>query len=148
MQCACYVINRLPPWLGKEKSPFEILYNLKPNVNYFRIFGSICYVHNPKANRAKFDPKENKFVFVGYNPCRKGWWCMDPETKKCVTSRDVVFDEVSSYYAFHENAIQGNMSNRNVKSLQLLPENDEQASSDESYPTCNISDVNENQVKR
>ncbi|KAL0297687.1 UNVERIFIED_CONTAM: hypothetical protein Sradi_6820800 [Sesamum radiatum] len=79
---------------------------------------------------------------------RKGWWCMDPETKKCVTSRDVVFDEVSSYYAFHENAIQGNMSNRNVKSLQLLPENDEQASSDESYPTCNISDVNENQVKR
>ncbi|KAK4404457.1 Retrovirus-related Pol polyprotein from transposon RE1 [Sesamum angolense] len=47
---------------------------------------------------------------------------VDPETKKFVTSRDVVFDEASSYYSSHENAIQGNISNKNVESLQLLPE--------------------------
>lgn len=41
-QCACHVINRLPPWPGKEKSPFENLYGNKPTVNYFRVFGSIC----------------------------------------------------------------------------------------------------------
>jgi hypothetical protein len=29
---------------------------------------------------------------------KKGWKCMDPETHKFVVSRDVIFDEVSSYY--------------------------------------------------
>ena len=33
--CACYVINRLPPWPGKEVPPFEALYNTKPNANSF-----------------------------------------------------------------------------------------------------------------
>lgn len=67
-------------------------------MNYFRIFGSVCYVHVPKSNRTKLDPKSRKCIFVGYDPCRKGWKCMNPETKNCVTSRDVVFDEVSTYY--------------------------------------------------
>jgi len=28
---------------------------------------------------------------------KKGWKCMDPKTHKFIVSRDVVFDEVSSY---------------------------------------------------
>ena len=32
-------------------------------------------------------------------PYRKGWKCMDPITKKFVTSRNVVFDEISSWKA-------------------------------------------------
>lgn len=36
IQCACHVINHLPSWPGKERSPFEILYHEKPNVNHFR----------------------------------------------------------------------------------------------------------------
>lgn len=31
---------------------------------------------------------------------------MDPETKKFITSRDVVFDEESSYYSAQRNPIQ------------------------------------------
>lgn len=91
------MINRLPPWPGKEKLPFEILYHEKPNVNYFRVFGSTCYVYIPKANRTKFDPKGKKCIFVGHDSCGKGWRCMDLTTKKFITSRDVVFDEVSSF---------------------------------------------------
>lgn len=71
IQCACHVINRRPPWPGKEKAPFEILYNLKPNVDYFRVIGSTFYVHIPKTNRTKLDPKVKKYVFVGYDSCRK-----------------------------------------------------------------------------
>ncbi|KAL0431918.1 UNVERIFIED_CONTAM: hypothetical protein Sradi_0817800 [Sesamum radiatum] len=74
-----------------------------------------CLRSDNGANRAKLDPKAKKYVFVGYVPCRKGWRCMDPETKKFVTSRDVVFDEVSSYYSSHENEILGNVSNTNWK---------------------------------
>ncbi|KAA8537014.1 hypothetical protein F0562_029492 [Nyssa sinensis] len=35
IQATCHVINRLPPWLGTESSPFEALYHHKPNVSYF-----------------------------------------------------------------------------------------------------------------
>ena len=106
IQCACHVINRLPPWPGTEKSPFEILHTVKPNVSYFRVFGSVCYVHVPKSSRTKLDPKARKCVFGGYDPHKKGLRCMDPETKKFVTSRDVVFEEVSLYYATSNIAVE------------------------------------------
>lgn len=37
-QCACHVINYLPPWPSKEKTPFEFLYDQKPNVSNFWVF--------------------------------------------------------------------------------------------------------------
>lgn len=67
MQCACHVINRLPSWLGTEASPFEVVYSTKPNVSYFQVFGSHCYVHVPRGSRTKLDPKARKCVFVGYD---------------------------------------------------------------------------------
>ncbi|KAK4415819.1 hypothetical protein Salat_2689300 [Sesamum alatum] len=40
----------------------------------------------------------NHYVMVlVFDHSRKGWRCMDPTTKKSVTSRDVVFDEISSW---------------------------------------------------
>ncbi|GJY14422.1 integrase [Tanacetum coccineum] len=35
-----------------------------------------------------------------------GWKCMDPEIKKFITSWDVLFDEVSSYYAHQKNIVE------------------------------------------
>ncbi|RWR74934.1 Integrase, catalytic core [Cinnamomum micranthum f. kanehirae] len=96
VQSACHVINRLPAWPGTEPSPFEALYHHKPNVSYFQVFGSDCYVHISKTIRTKLDPRARRCIFVGYDAHRKGWKCMDPETKKVDVSRDVVFDEVSS----------------------------------------------------
>ncbi|KAK3014348.1 hypothetical protein RJ639_008941 [Escallonia herrerae] len=111
---------------GNDHTPFEALYKSKPNVNYFRVFGSICYVHIPKSNRTKLDPKAKKCIFVGYDSHRKGWRCMDPETKKFLTSRDVVFDEVSSFP-------------KGVESAQFLPE-----TSTPSSPIRQIEDITDN----
>ncbi|KAE8732274.1 hypothetical protein F3Y22_tig00002237pilonHSYRG01326 [Hibiscus syriacus] len=70
MRTAAFVINRLPqPRLGFV-SPFEKLWNIKPTVSYFRVFG-----------------------------CRKGWKCCDPISGRCYTSRNVVFDEASSWWS-------------------------------------------------
>ncbi|KAK3034469.1 hypothetical protein RJ639_033325 [Escallonia herrerae] len=56
----------------------------------------------------------------------KGWRCMDPETKKFLTSRDVVFDEVSSFP-------------KGVESAQFLPE-----TSTPSSPIRQIEDTPDN----
>ncbi|KAF3626554.1 hypothetical protein FXO37_30315 [Capsicum annuum] len=99
IQCGCHVTNRLPHCLGTQKSPFELLYSQKPNMNYFWVFGSTCYVHVPITNRTKLDPKERKCIFVGYDSYRKDWRCMDPKTNRFTISRDMVFDETSSLFS-------------------------------------------------
>ncbi|KAK1353620.1 CCHC-type domain-containing protein [Heracleum sosnowskyi] len=51
---------------------------------------------------------------------RKGWRCMDPKTHKVTTSRDVVFDEVSSYYPTQNSVV------RHQENVQLSPEHEDQ----------------------
>ena len=41
---ACYCGNRLYCHPLKEKTPYEILNGRKPNIIYFRVFGSKCYI--------------------------------------------------------------------------------------------------------
>ncbi|CAA7020014.1 unnamed protein product [Microthlaspi erraticum] len=98
MRCAAYVINRMPLSPNNMKSPYEMVHGKKPTVKHLRIFGSICYVHVFDSQRTKLEAKAKKCIFVGYDEQRKGWRCMDPETHRYTVSRDVVFDEVSSYY--------------------------------------------------
>ncbi|KAE8733549.1 hypothetical protein F3Y22_tig00001120pilonHSYRG00173 [Hibiscus syriacus] len=94
-----FVINRLPqPRLGFV-SPFEKLWNIKPTVSYFRVFGCVCYVFVPDHLRSKFDKKAVRCIFVGYDSQRKGWKCCDPISGRCYTSRNVVFDEASSWWS-------------------------------------------------
>lgn len=97
MMCATYVINRLPLSLNNMKTPYELLFREKPSVKHFKVFGSICYVRVPESRRGKLDAKAKKCIFVGYDERKKGWRCMDPTTHKRVVSRDVVFDEISSF---------------------------------------------------
>ncbi|KAA8541518.1 hypothetical protein F0562_022670 [Nyssa sinensis] len=77
---------------GKRKNS---LYVLSASDAY--VEKTVCYVHVSKPNRTKLDPRARRCIFVGYDTHKKGWRCMDLETKKVVVSRDVVFDEFSSH---------------------------------------------------
>jgi transposase InsO family protein len=99
MRTAAFVINRLPQPRLEFVSPFEKLWNMKPTVSYFRVFGCVCYVFVPNHLRSKFDKKAVRCIFVGYDSQRKGWKCCDPTSGRCYTSRDVVFDEASSWWS-------------------------------------------------
>ncbi|KAE8691333.1 protein TOPLESS [Hibiscus syriacus] len=48
---------------------------------------------------SKFDKKSVKCIFVGYESQRKGWECCEPISGRCYTSRNVVFDEASSWWS-------------------------------------------------
>ncbi|KAE8705435.1 hypothetical protein F3Y22_tig00110429pilonHSYRG01243 [Hibiscus syriacus] len=105
MRTAAFVINRLPqPRLGFV-SPFEKLWNIKPTVSYFRVFGCVCYVFVPDHLRSKFDKKAVRCIFVGYDSHRKGWKCCDPISGRCYTSRNVVFDEASSWWSLEKEVL-------------------------------------------
>ncbi|KAM1753555.1 hypothetical protein ACFX12_006125 [Malus domestica] len=132
MRIAAFVINRLPqPRLGFV-SPFEKLWNMKPTVSYFRVFGCVCYVFVPNHLRSKFDKKVVRCIFVGYDSQRKGWKCCDPTSGRCYTLRDMVFDEASSWWSSEKKVLPDSrefgeklQQKMNEHTIQLQPSSDE-----------------------
>lgn len=71
----------------------------KRDLSHLKVFGCITYVHVPDELRTKLDPKAEKCMFIGYSLEQKGYKCYNPTANKLRVSRDVVFDEMSSWYA-------------------------------------------------
>lgn len=46
--CETYIRNRCPSFVMNNKYPYEMWYNPLPIVQYFRVFGSLCYALIPK----------------------------------------------------------------------------------------------------
>jgi transposase InsO family protein len=90
----CYMVNRSPSSALDDKTPHEVWSAKKPSLQHLRVFGCDAYVHVPKENRSKLDKKAEKCIFIGYKDDVKGYKLWNPEKKKIVYSRDVVFREV------------------------------------------------------
>lgn len=78
-------------------TPEEPWSNYKPTVDHFRVFGCIAYSHVLNERRRKMDDKGVKCVFLGVSKESKAYRLFNPITKKIIISRDVVFDEESSW---------------------------------------------------
>jgi hypothetical protein len=89
----CYPVNRSPSSMLDDKTPHEVSSRKKPSLQHLRVFGCDAYVHVPKEN-SKLDKKAEKCIFIGYKDGVKGYKIWNPETKKTIYSRDVVFKEV------------------------------------------------------
>ena len=63
-----------------------------------RIFGFSVYIHVPKDKRTKLDLSGRKGVFVGYNDTPNAYQIYFPRFKNIDISRDVTFDEDSTYF--------------------------------------------------
>jgi hypothetical protein len=47
-----------------NKIAYELLLGKKPNVSYFRVFGSKCFILNKKPKNSKFAPKVDEGFFL------------------------------------------------------------------------------------
>ncbi|RVW51356.1 Retrovirus-related Pol polyprotein from transposon TNT 1-94 [Vitis vinifera] len=88
-----HVLNRSPTLAVKGVTPEEAWSGVKPNVDYFRVFGCIGHVHVPDNKRKKLDDKSFQCVLLGVSEESKAYILYDPVSKKIVVSRDVVFEE-------------------------------------------------------
>jgi hypothetical protein len=64
---ACHDINRLYLHRLLKKTSYELLTGNKPNVSYFRVFGSKCYILVKKGRHSKFAPKVVEGFLLGYD---------------------------------------------------------------------------------
>ena len=94
MEIACYLVNISPSLVLEDKNPHELWIGKKPSLSHLRVFGCDAYVHVPKEKRTKLDNKFERCIFIGYKDGLKGYKLWNPETRKVVYSRDVVFREV------------------------------------------------------
>ena len=90
---ATYLRNRSPTSAVEGTTPHQAWYGQKPRVEHLRVFGSAAYVHIPKDERGKLDPKSKKCVLLGYGSVQKGYRVYDRLTRKVFYSRNVKFDE-------------------------------------------------------
>ena len=90
---AAYLRNRSPTSAVEGTTPHQAWYGQKPRVEHLRVFGSAAYVHIPKDERGKLDPKSKKCVLLGYGSVQKGYRVYDRLTWKVFYSRNVKFDE-------------------------------------------------------
>ncbi|GAA0152262.1 hypothetical protein LIER_10782 [Lithospermum erythrorhizon] len=52
---------------GTNTTAYEIWRGRKPNVQYFHIFGNVCYILVDREQRQKFDIKGDAGIFLGYS---------------------------------------------------------------------------------
>ena len=94
LSTAAYLRNRSPTKAVSEMTPYEAWTGEKPQVDHLRIFGCQGFVHIPKDERKKLDPKSRKCIFMGYGTTTKGYRLYDPLKQKVIYSRDVMFNEL------------------------------------------------------
>ncbi len=80
------------PTANRLKTPWELFYNMKPDVSRLRTFGATAYVYIPKEKRHKLDDHSTRGIMVGYAANTKGYRVL-LEDDSVVIGRDVIFDE-------------------------------------------------------
>jgi hypothetical protein len=92
---ACHAINRLYLHRLLKKTSYELLTGNKPNVSYFRVFGSKCYILVKKGRHSKFAPKVVEGFLLGYDSNTKAYRIFNKSSGLVEVSSDVVFDETN-----------------------------------------------------
>ena len=92
---ACHTVNRVYFSPGTNKTPYELWKGRKPNVKYFRIFGSTCFILKDKENVGKFDSQSDEGIFLGYSSTSKAYRVYNKRTMKVTEIVNVVINESS-----------------------------------------------------
>ncbi|GJW25344.1 retrovirus-related pol polyprotein from transposon TNT 1-94 [Tanacetum coccineum] len=88
-----YILNRILIRAILGKTPYELLRGRKPTLDYFRVFGSKCFILNTKDYLVKFDPNSYEGVVLGYSQNNKAYIILNKHTRKVKESLNVTFDE-------------------------------------------------------
>jgi transposase InsO family protein len=92
---ACYSINWLYLHRILKKTSYELLTGKKPNVSYFIVFGSKCFILIKRDIKLKFAPKAVEGFLLGYDSNTRAYRVFNKSTGLVEVSCDIVFDETN-----------------------------------------------------
>jgi transposase InsO family protein len=89
---ACHTTSHLYLHKLLKKTPYELLTGNKPNISYFRVFGSKCYVLQKRSKSSKFAPKVYEGFLLGYDSNSRTYHVFNKDSDCVETTCDAVFD--------------------------------------------------------
>jgi hypothetical protein len=91
----CHATNHLYLHKLLNKISYELLTTNKPNVSYFCVFESKCYVLHKRSKSSKFGPKVYEGFLLGYDSNSHAYRVFNVTTGCVETTCDVSFDETN-----------------------------------------------------
>jgi hypothetical protein len=86
----CLYLHRL-----LMKTSYELLSGNKPNVSYFRVFGSKCYILVKKGRHSKFAAKVIEGFLLGYDSNTKAYRVFNKSLGLVEVTSDIVFADTN-----------------------------------------------------
>ncbi|KAI5411059.1 hypothetical protein KIW84_056273 [Lathyrus oleraceus] len=88
----------MPKPIIEMKSPFELLFHLKPDYSKLHSFGCLCYPWLKPYMQNKLQPRSKPCIFLGYSMSQHAYICLKPLSNRVYVSRHVKFVENSFSY--------------------------------------------------
>ena len=89
--CATHLTNIVPICEKTGKSPYEMIYKVKPKITHMNAFGSPCFFYTQKVPNDKWDERGIEGIMVGYTERVDGYRIYQPGTRKIRLTKNVVF---------------------------------------------------------
>ena len=97
-----YVINRVYIRPSTKNTPYELWNGGKPNVKYFKTFGSKCYILKDRKHLGKFDCRSDEGILLWYSLNSKEYRVFHLKHSTVLESINVVVDDYGPSYFFDD----------------------------------------------
>jgi hypothetical protein len=87
----CHATNRIYLHKLLKKTFYELLTGNKPNIYYFQVFESKCYIIQKWSKSSKCAPKVYEYFLLGYDSNSRAYRVFNVTTGCVETAYDVVF---------------------------------------------------------
>jgi hypothetical protein len=92
---ACHTNNRFYLHQILKKTSYKLLTGKNPNVSYFQVFGSKCFILVKRGRNSKFAPKAVEGFLLGYVSNTSVYRVFNKSIRLVEVSCDIVFDETN-----------------------------------------------------
>jgi hypothetical protein len=99
----CHASNRLYYHQLLKKPPYELFIIRKPDISYFSVFGSKCYILRKGTHLSKFQSKCDEAFLLGYCLNSKSYHVYNQSLGLVEEICDVEFDETNGSQEDQEN---------------------------------------------
>ncbi|TYK21443.1 gag-pol polyprotein [Cucumis melo var. makuwa] len=93
---ACHIHNRVTTRSGMTVTLYELCKGRKPNVKYFHIFGSTCYILADREYHRKWDAKSGQGIFLGYSQNSRAYRVFNIKSGTVMETINVVVNDFES----------------------------------------------------